>query len=69
MHTKLRSFRIVLLNSVGKKRAVELSTEDKVAEFLKATYLTEAPLSLEYSDGSRVEAKVIEQIYARVFSN
>ena len=60
-------FRILLLNSAGKKRTVEFSTEDEAIEFLKATYFTEAPLSFEYLDGSPVEAKIIERIYSGVF--
>ena len=47
---------------------MEFSTEDQVVEFLKDTYRTEAPLSFQYVGGSPVEAKVIERIYARVFS-
>jgi len=57
----------VLLNSVGKKRIMQFSTEDQAVEFLRDTYRTEAPLSFQYVDGSPVEAKVIERIYARVF--
>lgn len=67
--TKPRRFKIVLLNSVGKKRTVELLTEDEAVEFLKETYRTEAPISIQYGDGSLVEAKVVERIYGRVFSN
>ena len=63
------SFRIVLLNAVGKKRTMEFSTEHEAVEFLKETYCTEAPLSFQYSDGSPVEARVIERIYSRVFSS
>ena len=48
---------------------MEFSTEDEAVEFLSATYRTEAPLSFQYVDGSPVEAKVIERIYARLFSN
>ena len=48
---------------------MEFSTEDEAAEFLKETYRTEAPISFQYSDDSPVEAKVIERIYARVFSS
>jgi len=61
-------FKIALLNSVGKCRTVEFSTEDEAVEFLKATYRTEAPLSLQYGDGSSIGAQVVERIYARVFS-
>jgi len=67
--TATRRFKIELLNSVGKKRTMEFSTENEAVEFLKETYCTEAPLSFQYSDGSPVEARVIERIYSRVFSS
>ena len=69
LDTEPRRFKIVLLNSFGKKRTMEFSTENEAVKFLKETYRTEAPLSFQYVDGSPIEAKVIERIYSRVFSS
>ena len=68
MGTNFRPFKILLLDSLGKKRTVGFSTEDEAVKFLKETYRTEAPLSIKYLDGSPVEVKRIERMYRRVFS-
>lgn len=45
-----------------------LATEDEAVKFLKATYRTEAPLSLRYADGSKIEVKEIQRIYHRAYA-
>ena len=65
-----RHFKILLLlNTAGKKQTAEFASEEELVEFLKETYCTAAPLSFEYSDGSPVEAAVINRIYEKVFSS
>ena len=64
-----QGFRILLQDSLGKKRTAEFSTEDETVQFLKDTYRTEAPLLFEYLDGSHVDGRMIDQIYKRVFQS
>jgi hypothetical protein len=60
---------IVFLLPGGKKHTRQFKTEDKVAEYLKVTHATEAPLSFSYTDGSVVSGPTLERIYQRVFQS
>jgi len=59
---------IVFLLPGGKKRVQQFKTELEVAEHLKATYTTEAPISFTYTDGTPLNSRTIERIYAIVFA-
>ena len=62
------SIEIVFLLPGGKKRVQKFKTELEVAEHLKATYTTEAPLSFTYTNGKPLDSHAINRIYAIVFA-
>ena len=62
------SIEIVFLLPSGKKRVQQFKTELEVAEHLKATHTTEAPLSFTYTDGTPLNSQTLERIYAIVFA-
>ncbi len=61
-------FRVLLLGA-PKKRTLEFPTEEQLVAYLKATRHTEAPLAIQYADGSLVKADVLNRIHARLFDS
>jgi hypothetical protein len=60
---------IVFLLPGGKKHTRQFKTEEKVAEYLKVTHATAAPISFSYADGSVVTGPTLERIYQQVFES
>lgn len=63
-----KPFKVVLLTEGGRKRTKTFSSDDDAVTYLKATRLSEAPLSFRYSDGDTVETARVEGILKRVLS-
>jgi hypothetical protein len=58
---------VLFLLSHGKKQKRLFKTESGLAEYLTATHTTEAPIRFSYSDGSCVQARTLDRVYARIF--
>ena len=65
----MKPVEIVFLLPGGKKHTRQFKTEEKVAEYLKVTHATEAPLSFSYTDGSVVTGPTLDRIYQQVFES